>query len=201
MNKQTWQESIIQPMKFRRNYAAVSDAAARKPSLTDFDALFTENWSGIYRLAWRITGDPAEAEDLALEAFYRLFQRIPKLADDFNIPGWLYRVTTNLALQAIRSRRRREFYEWNAGKGDAREASEDQPAEIFNEKEDHRAARQVLSVMKPQQAEILILRYSGLAYKEIGQLMGLSPASIGPLLLRAEREFERRYRAFMEEES
>ncbi len=199
MNKETWQESIIQPMKFRRTDAANSEATSRNPSLTEFDALFSEQWPHIYRLAWRITGDPEEAEDLALEAFYRLYERYPKLTPDFHVAGWLYRVTTNLALQSIRSLKRRETYELNAGQDSLVEASGNQPVEVFNEKEDHRIARRVLSEMKPQQAEILILRYSGWAYKDISRALSLSPASIGPLLLRAEREFERRYRALVEE--
>jgi DNA-binding Lrp family transcriptional regulator len=44
------------------------------------------------------------------------------------------------------------------------------------------------------------MRYSGMPYKEIAATLNLSPASIGPLLLRAERDFEKRYRALVEEE-
>jgi hypothetical protein len=39
-----------------------------------------------------------------------------------------------------------------------------------------------------------------MAYKEIAATLNLSPTSIGPLLLRAERDFEKRYRALVEEE-
>ncbi len=199
MNKETWQKSIIPSMKFRRSSADLPDADQNSSILPGFDELFKENWPRIYRLAWRITGDSAEAEDLALEAFYRLSRQSSQLSSDFNIGGWLYRVTMNLALQSIRSMKRREYYELSAGKGALEKASDNQPAEIFNEQEDHRSARRVLSEMKSQQAELLILKYSGLTYKEIGEALGLSPTSIGPLLLRAEREFERRYRALLEE--
>ncbi len=199
MNKETWQESIIPSMKFRRSSTDLPDADQSTAIPPGFEELFKEHWPRIYRLAWRIIGDSAEAEDLALEAFYRLSRQFSRLDSDFNGGGWLYRVPTNLALQSIRSFKRREFYERSAGTGALEKASDNQPAEIFNEREDHRLARRVLSEMKSQQAELLILRYSGLAYKEIGAALGLSPTSIGPLLLRAEREFERRYRALMEE--
>jgi len=53
--------------------------------------------------------------------------------------------------------------------------------------------------MNPRQAEILVMRYSGMAYKEIATTLDLSPASIGPLLLRAERDFAKHYRALVEE--
>ena len=44
------------------------------------------------------------------------------------------------------------------------------------------------------------MRYSGMPYKEIAKALNLSPTSIGPLLLRAEREFEKIYRALVQEE-
>lgn len=55
--------------------------------------------------------------------------------------------------------------------------------------------------MNERQSQLLVLRYSGLSYKEIAQALELSPTSIGPLLLRAEREFETRYQALTEEET
>jgi RNA polymerase sigma-70 factor (ECF subfamily) len=61
--------------------------------------------------------------------------------------------------------------------------------------------RLVLARMNQKQSQLLILRYSGLSYKEIAGLLRLAPASIGPLLVRAEREFEKQYRALAQEES
>ena len=49
--------------------------------------------------------------------------------------------------------------------------------------------------MNERQSQLLMMRYSGLSYKEIAGILGLSPTSIGPLLVRAEREFEECYRA------
>jgi RNA polymerase sigma-70 factor (ECF subfamily) len=43
------------------------------------------------------------------------------------------------------------------------------------------------------------LRHSGLSYREVAGALNLAPASIGPLLVRAEREFEKRYRAVAQE--
>jgi DNA-directed RNA polymerase specialized sigma24 family protein len=45
------------------------------------------------------------------------------------------------------------------------------------------------------------MRYSGMNYKDIAKALDLSPTSIGPLLLRAEREFEKVYRALDQEEA
>jgi RNA polymerase sigma-70 factor (ECF subfamily) len=63
------------------------------------------------------------------------------------------------------------------------------------QEEDRRLVRIVLAQMNERQSQLLVMRYSGLSYKEIAEALKLAPTSIGPLLLRAEREFEKRYRA------
>ena len=103
-------------------------------------------------------------------------------------------------MRAIRSFKRREYYELAAGKDALDQASEDGPAEILEGEEQRRIARLTLASMPIRKAEILILRYSGASYKEIAAAIGVAPASIGPLLLRAEREFEKRHRALLREE-
>jgi RNA polymerase sigma-70 factor (ECF subfamily) len=79
------------------------------------------------------------------------------------------------------------------------EGQADGPQEIFAAAEERRTARQVLADMNPRQSQLLVMRYSGMAYKEIAAALDLSPTSIGPLLVRAEREFEKRYRSLQEE--
>ena len=74
------------------------------------------------------------------------------------------------------------------GKGALEDPQDDKPAELLDSKEAHRLTRLALSRMQPRQAQLLSLRYSGMTYKDIAGAMGLAPASIGPLLLRAERE-------------
>src|SRR5512143_3154127 len=81
-----------------------------------FESLFRENWESVNRLLRRMVIDPAEAEDLALETFYRLYKNQSLMKDGFNTRGWLYKVATNLALQSIRSFKRRKHYELDAGK-------------------------------------------------------------------------------------
>jgi RNA polymerase sigma-70 factor (ECF subfamily) len=150
---------------------------------------------------YRLVGDPAEAEDLALETFYRLYQRYPPGESEFNLGGWLHRVATNLGLHSIRSWKRRERYEMDAGKHALEDRPEDRPAEILAQTEERHFVRLALSQMNERQSQLLILRYSGLSYKDIAQALDLAPTSIGPLLLRAEREFEKHYRALVKETS
>ena len=166
-----------------------------------FEMVFARYWEHVYRILRRLVVDPAEAEDLALETFVRLYQRLPIEEPDFQLGGWLYRVATNLGLRSIRSFKRREQYELTAGKSALEETQESHPADVFSQKEEQSLARRALAQMNERQSQLLVLRYSGLAYKEIALALELSPSSIGPLLLRAEREFEARYRALIQEEA
>ncbi len=198
MDESLPREGALDRMKLRKS-STISNISSAERVSASFESLFLEYWTPIYRLLRHLVSDPAEAEDLALEAFFRLYQRHPVPEEEFNTRGWLQRVATNLALHSIRSFKRREHYEITAGKDALEEAPENRPSEIFAREEDQRFARLALARMNPRQAELLILRYSGMAYKEIAATLDLSPTSIGPLLLRAERDFEKHDRALVEE--
>lgn len=191
-------KSMIDSMKNLKT-DVVENAQAESISST-FEALFMQHWAQVYRLLYRLVGDHAEAEDLALETFFRLYQRYPLQENEFNLGGWLHRVATNLGLHSIRSWKRRERYEMTAGKYALEETPEVRPAEIVAQAEERHLVRLALAQMNERQSQLLILRYSGLSYAEIAKALDLAPTSIGPLLLRAEREFEKHYLSLAKEE-
>jgi RNA polymerase sigma-70 factor (ECF subfamily) len=164
-----------------------------------FENIFLEHWPRVFGLLRRLVGDDAEAEDLALDTFLRLYQRPPASPEDLNVGGWLHRVATNLGLNAIRGWKRRQSYELKSGKMDLVERDPASPAEIFAGEEERCRVRTILAQMEPRQAQILILRHSGQKYQEVAAALVVSVTSIGPLLARAESEFERRYRAAYDE--
>lgn len=160
-----------------------------------FEEIFLEHWPRVCNFLARLLGDRAEAEDLALEAFMRLYRSADAAGREFNVGGWLYRVAYRMGLNAMRSRSRRHEYEMNSGMQDILEHRDVSPAETYAAKEAQQASRKVLAGMNSRQSEMLVLRYSGMSYQEIADIMGVSATSIGPLLTRAEREFEKRYRS------
>jgi RNA polymerase sigma-70 factor (ECF subfamily) len=162
--------------------------------MNDFEAIFLEHWPRVYGVLLRLVGDHAEAEDLALETFWRLHNRPPQQPSTLNEGGWLYRVATNLGLNAIRAWKRRERYELEAGRWDAEANADADPEGAAAQAEERRRVRLVLRDMDQRQSRLLILRHSGLSYRELAAALGVSVNSIGTLLARAEREFERRYR-------
>jgi len=158
-----------------------------------FDAVFLEHWQRVYRVALRLVGDHAEAEDLALETFWRLYQKQSTDARDVNLGGWLYRVETNLGLNALRARKRRTQHELDAGRWQI-ETSVHDPEQSLQADEERSRVRAILAEMDERQAQLLLLRHSGAKYQELADTLGVSINSIGTLLARAEREFEKRYR-------
>lgn len=158
----------------------------------DFEATFLEQWPKIYRVLFRLVGDKAEAEDLALETFWQLYQNPPSRRE--NLDGWLYRVALNRGFNALRSRTRRRHYEDQAGKIALEVDPPVDPADEAERLEQRRAVREVLIQMKPRSAQILVLRHSGLSYTEVAAAVKVRPSSVGTLLARAEQEFEQIYR-------
>jgi RNA polymerase sigma-70 factor, ECF subfamily len=156
-----------------------------------FEQVFHQYWERTCSIAYRLVGNQAEAEDIALEAFLRLHQKPPGRED--NLGGWLYRVTTRLGLNALRSRSRRETYETQHYRHDTLSARSDDPESLLETRQEREQVRFVLSKMKDRSAQILVLRASGLNYGEIAGVLKIRPGSVGTLLARAEKEFLERY--------
>ncbi len=66
-----------------------ADERADRKQRAAFEDLFLQNWEKVYGVLFRLTGDRAEAEDLALETFLRLWQRPP--AQEQTLAGWRQR--------------------------------------------------------------------------------------------------------------
>ncbi|MDM7916750.1 MAG: sigma-70 family RNA polymerase sigma factor [Candidatus Eisenbacteria bacterium] len=175
---------------------------------TRFEQLFHAHYDGIYRLLYRHTGSRAEAEDLAQETFLRCYRsgaaaaegrdERPDSSGDGKEPAaealraWLYRVAMNLASNARRDRRRRFVRDRRAGEAEEAERAGRaglDPAETLVRQREREAVREVLASLPDRQERILLLRHSGLRYREIAAILDVSPASIGTLLARAEEAF------------
>lgn len=161
----------------------------------DFEHVFLEQYPRVYGVLVRLLGDRAEAEDVALETFWQLHRRAPDAQRTLNLAGWLYRVATNLGLNALRARKRRAWYESEAGAAGVIQNPSQDPEEAAAAEEERKRVRLVLAQMDARQAQLLLMRHSGMSYGELGAALGVSPNSIGTLLVRAEREFERKWKA------
>lgn len=172
------------------NLRAREAGSAQEPPPA-FEALFLTHWPRVYSVLLRLVGDHAEAEDLALETFWKLYQRPPR--ERTGLGGWLYRVAMNLGYNALRASRRRALYEASAGHEALERDLQPDPETTVAHTQQRQRVREVLSVLTARDAQILVLRHSGLSYKELAVALNVAPTSIGTLLARAEAEFERQW--------
>jgi RNA polymerase sigma-70 factor, ECF subfamily len=168
----------------------VGSAQVRAEAL---DVLFQQHYARVYAVLYRLVGD--EADDLAQEVFLRLYRR-PPTDMGADLAAWLYRVATNLGYNALRSRRRRERYRDLLGAVTGAlgwQRQPDDPALEAGQREEADQVRATLAALRERDAAILVLRYQGLSYREVADVLGVAPGSVGTMLARAERAFRELY--------
>ncbi len=161
----------------------------------EFEQIFLEHYGRIVAVLFRLTGNRAQAEELAGDVFWKIYRQPLPPDRDHNVGGWLYRVATRLGIDALRATARRKHYEQAAGKAayESGTASDDPLADVLRDEKRQRV-HAVLAAMKPAQAQLLMLRQGGLSYQELAEVFSVKANSIGTLLARAEAEFEKRFR-------
>ena len=129
----------------------------------------------LYRLAYTQLRSAADAEDAVQEAFLRCLRRAPVFENDQHARAWLMRVTLNICRDMLRSpwHRRRD------------ELSEKMPAPPGDETAELLAA--VLALPAKYRAPIHLHYYEGYSIREIAELLGCRPATVGTRLARARR--------------
>jgi len=163
---------------------------AEGASESEFESIFLEHYPRVLAMLTRLTGDRAQAEDLASDVLWRLSRRPIDWLLTNNVGAWLYRTATHAGIDALRAAERRKRREQEA-KAEGRE-NETALTEVLRD-ETCRGVRSVLASMKAAQAQLLLMRADGCSYRELAQALTVAPASIGTLLNRAEAEFRKRY--------
>ena len=166
----------------------VAEGAATRLGSFDFEAVFHSDYPRIARAVARVIGDRSRAEDLAIEAFWRLW-RTPR-AQSGDAGGWLYRTAVRLSIDELRRRARRARYE---GLVSRLTQSPRTPDDLFSTAEAQGRVRTVLAALAPRQAELLLLRSDGIPYEELAVMLSIRPASVGTLLSRARAAFRKEY--------
>lgn len=152
-----------------------------------FETIFAAHYEPTARAIARIIRDRGRAEELAVDAFWKLLKN-PK-AQREQAGGWLHRTAVRLALDELRRKARRQRYErvlaW-MGRTPT-------PDELFSASQEQGRVRLVLASMAARQAELLLLRHDGASYDELASSLHLNIASVGTLLSRAQQAFRKEY--------
>jgi RNA polymerase sigma-70 factor (ECF subfamily) len=186
-------EGVIEPVP--KSPRAMSTAASSpvKLSSRSFEELFLSTYPRLVYLLRRMLGDSGRAEEIANEAFLKLHTTVLPPTTRSNIPGWLYRTAMNLGIDDLRARNRHTQVAREASHAVSVSQQPENGLQLLLRAETQQRVRLALSQIKPEWAQILLLRANGYSYKEIASHLDVAPASVGTLLIRAEAGFEKCY--------
>ncbi len=161
----------------------------------ELEALFRAQQRRLWGLAYRLTGSAEDADDVVQESFARLVAQPPD-APIAEVGAWLARVATNLGIDALRRRRRREYTgSWLPSPIDTSDAAwlDAQPSTQPDPEERYGAVESVtfafllaLEALGPRQRAVLLLRdVLGHSARETAALIGASEGNVRVLHTRA----------------
>ena len=150
-----------------------------------WDDLVRQHSARVYRLAYRLTGNMHDAEDLTQEVFVRVFRSLPSYTPG-TFEGWLHRITTNLFLDMARRRQRIRF----EGLGDQAVGllrdDEPTPAQAFDARHLDTDVQQALEDLAPEyRAAVVLCDIEGLSYEEIAVTLGIKLGTVRSRIHRA----------------
>lgn len=172
---------------------AKADEAAPEAQLDDFQALYEEHSKSVFLTALRVTGNPADAEDVLQTVFARILDTRPNLDNERAPAAYLRRAATNAAIDLLRRKKTRRETEIDESRvagsalhvvGSGVTGSVDAAAreERFALKERLRAA---LGELSAENAELFVLCYlEGYSYDELADLLGLERGTVASRLHR-----------------
>lgn len=161
-----------------------------------FEALVLEHQNKVYSLALRMVGNEEDARDMAQESFIRAFSSLTGFRGDSKFSVWLYRLTSNICIDFLRSRAKKRTVSmtWTDDEGD--DAGELEipderfsPEEQFDRTSIRESVQRGLDSLSPQYREILVLReINGLSYEEIGRVLGIEEGTVKSRIFRARKK-------------
>ncbi|HEY9263678.1 MAG TPA: RNA polymerase sigma factor SigE [Mycobacterium sp.] len=156
---------------------AVFDATGDKTAMPSWDDLVRQHADRVYRLAYRLSGNQHDAEDLTQETFIRVFRSVQNYQPG-TFEGWLHRITTNLFLDMVR-RRGRIRMESLPEDYDRVPADEPNPEQIYHDSRLGPDLQAALDSLPPEfRAAVVLCDIEGLSYEEIGATLGVKLGTV-----------------------
>nr|WP_268805572.1 RNA polymerase sigma factor SigE [Marinactinospora thermotolerans] len=143
-----------------------------------WDEVVRTHSARVYRLAYRLTGNQHDAEDLTQEVFIRVFRSLANYTPG-TFEGWLHRITTNLFLDMARRRARIRF-EGLADTADERmQGREPSPAQAYDDRHFDADIQTALDALPPEfRAPVVLCDIEGLSYEEIAATLGVKLGTV-----------------------
>ena len=158
---------------------------------------FLEKNAGlVYNLALRLTGNRADAEDLAQDALLRAVRALPGFRGDSLASTWAYRITVNAWKNRVRAEKRRQFWRTvtlglvsgSEGDGEIRDVKADEPpldAGLENAEKSASVQKALMELDGDDRAIVVLREIEEKSYEEIGEMLGLAQGTVKSRLFRA----------------
>jgi RNA polymerase sigma-70 factor (ECF subfamily) len=199
-----------------------SDTSGEKPSGVDesdlelvrraqrgergaFDLLVLRYQHKVVKLVARLLRDPAEAEDVAQEAFVKAYRALGSFRGDSAFYTWLYRIAVNTARNAMAARQRRPLeYETDLSEGEqssleSRMRHSDTPEAVVLTEEIRGTVNRAVEMLPEDLRTAIILReVEGLSYEEIAEAMDCPVGTVRSRIFRAREAIDRSLKPLLE---
>jgi RNA polymerase sigma-70 factor (ECF subfamily) len=162
-----------------------------------FSVLVEGHSRSVFKLAYRMTGNEQDAEDVVQETFLRAYRQLDKFDNRASFGTWLYRIAANCSLDLIRSRKRRQ--EMNApAESEGPElvmtiaAGDPAPDRLAFSGEIRQLIEPALKLLSAAERTAFVLRhYEGMGIEEIGQALGVESGAAKHSVFRAVQKLRR----------
>jgi RNA polymerase sigma factor (sigma-70 family) len=143
-----------------------------------WDEVVRTHSARVYRLAYRLTGNPYDAEDLTQDVFVRVFRSLSTYTPG-TFEGWLHRITTNLVLDQVRRKQRIRFDALADDAADRLPGREPTPAQAYDDTHLDGDVQQALDSLAPDfRAAVVLCDIEGLSYEEIAATLGVKLGTV-----------------------
>jgi len=142
-----------------------------------WDEVVRQHSARVYRLAYRLSGNPQDAEDLTQETFVRVFRSLANYQPG-TFEGWLHRITTNLFLDLVRRRQRIRF---DALPEDTERmpGSAPSPEQVYADTYLDPQVQAALDALPPDfRVAVVLCDIEGLTYEEIAATLGIKLGTV-----------------------
>ena len=168
-----------------RRPAADADAGAQQPAAPaeewippTWEEVVRDHSARVYRLAYRLTGNPHDAEDMTQDVFVRVFRSLHKFKPG-TFEGWLHRITTNLFLDSARRKQRIRFDGMVDGAEERLQSPLAAPGEQLADADlDHDVAAALAALQSEFRAAVVLCDIEGLSYEEISSVLGVKIGTV-----------------------
>jgi RNA polymerase sigma-70 factor (ECF subfamily) len=194
----------------RGDFSELTDAEVmlelRAGNMAAFDILLAKYRKPIIHFMFRMVHNQAVAEELAQEVFLRIYRSRETYRAEARFSTWLYRIATNLGVNHARDTRHERsastiyLDETDAETGTTPDVADLTPSAEANilRRERMNAIRQhVLALPERQQSAVLMHKYEGMDYKQIGEVLKLSESATKSLLFRAYQTLREKLKDFI----